>query len=141
MNSADWRIALMTPGRDAMGELYFQLVNSLAAGPSALAPNDLAARPALARRLAHPTGSEAPLMLVVDQFEELFTLSPPAQCDAFIQALSSMTDPADSLVRVVLAVRADYYATCAQTPWMAERITDNQVLVGPMSPDRAAPCD
>ena len=144
-HSADWRVALMTPGRDALAELFFQLARTpveAAAGGGAegngvgrIGPDDLTARPALARRLAHPTGSEPALVLCIDQFEELFTLSPPGQRQAFIDALSAMTDPADARVRVVLAVRADYYATCAQIPWLADRITENQVLVGPMTPD------
>jgi WD40 repeat protein/serine/threonine protein kinase len=132
------RIVVMTPGRDALAELYFQLVHALEQAPGAerpmLRPEDLSARPALARRLAHPSGSEPPLVLCIDQFEELFTLSPPSQRLPFIEALSAMTDPADSQVRIVLAVRADYYAACAQVPWLAERFTDNQVLVGPMNP-------
>lgn len=136
--SEAWRIGLMSPGRDAMAELYFQLAGALGprgdGGPPAIGPGDLAARPSLARRLAHPTGGEAPLVLVVDQFEELFTLNAASRRDAFVEALSAMADPVDSRVRIVLAVRADYYAHCAQVPWLAERITGNQVLVGPMSP-------
>lgn len=133
-NSAGWRISLMTPGRDALSELYFHLAQSMGGGSPAVGLDDVASHPALARRLAHPTGTEAPLVLVIDQFEELFTLSPPAQREPFIAALSAMTDPADAAVRVVIAVRADFYAACAQIPWLAERITENQVLVGPMTP-------
>src|SRR3546814_3377126 len=54
--------------------------------------------------------------------------SPPAQRQPFIEALSAMTDPADSQVRIVIAVRADFYAACAQEPWLAERFTDNQEI-------------
>ena len=43
-----------------------------------------------------------------------------------------MVDPADSQLRLVLAVRADFYGRCAQIGWLAEKITANQVLVGPM---------
>jgi WD40 repeat protein len=50
-----------------------------------------------------------------------------------IEALSAMTDPAHGSVRLVVAVRADFYAACAEIPWLAERITVNQVLVGPMT--------
>lgn len=131
--SEGWRIALMSPGRDAMAELYFQIVQATGAGTGPVGLDGIAARPSLARRLAHPAGTEPPLVLVVDQFEELFTLNPPAQRDAFLEALSAMADPADSRVKVVLAVRADFYANCAQDPWLAERISGNQVLVGPMS--------
>ena len=35
-------------------------------------------------------------------------------------------------MRVVLAIRADFYAASAAYPWLAERISSNQVLVGPM---------
>lgn len=132
--SAQWRIIMMTPGRDAMAELYFRLAQSLGGELPVVGASDLMASPSLARRLAHPTGDEPPLIICVDQFEELFTLGPTSQRDAFVDALASMTDPADSRVRVVIAVRADYYATCAQVPWLAERATENQVLVGPMSP-------
>ena len=48
-----------------------------------------------------------PLLLCIDQFEELFTLSPAALRSKFVAALSAMTDPADSRVRVVIAVRAE----------------------------------
>lgn len=131
--SAGWRTVLMTPGRDAMAELYFHLAMSLAAAPG-VSVADLMASPSLARRLAHPTGTEAPLAIVVDQFEELFTLNTEAQRSAFVEALAAMTDPADAKVRVILAMRADYYAASAQVPWLAARTSENQVLVGPMSP-------
>src|SRR3546814_10444660 len=77
--------------------------------------------------------SDLPLLLCIDQFEELFTLASEGQRQAFVTALSAMTDPADSKLRLVIAVRADFYAACAQMPWLAERITGNQVLVGPMT--------
>ena len=87
----------------------------------------------MARHLGGVNRSEHPLVLCIDQFEELFTLSPAALQTKFVTALSAMTDPADSTVRIVIAVRADFYAACAQIPWLAERITSNQVLVGPMT--------
>lgn len=127
------RFALMTPGRDALAELHFHLVGGVTRRARGEGPDRLAERPALARRLAHPEGTEPPLTLFIDQFEELFTLSPPDQAAPFVEALAAMTDPADSRVRLVLAVRADYYVACARFPWLADRITDNQVMVGPMS--------
>ena len=87
----------------------------------------------MARHLSWKDGIERPLVLCIDQFEELFTLATAKQRKQFISAISAMTDPADSKVRVVIAVRADFYGQCAQIPWLAERITHNQVLVGPMT--------
>ena len=132
LGSEDWRIALFTPGRDPLAELHYQVTRDLPVGTLTISIDDLQARPTMARHLGGGDGA-GPLLLCIDQFEELFTLAPAAQRNAFVAALSAMTDPADSQVRLVLAVRADFYAACAQVPWLAERITDNQVLVGPMT--------
>ena len=94
---------------------------------------DLMTRPSLARHLGQIEEAERPLVICIDQFEELFTLAPAVQRNKLIEALSAMTDPVHSSVRLVMAVRADFYAACAQIPWLAERITVNQVLVGPMT--------
>lgn len=134
MGSEDWHSVLMTPGRDPMAELHFQLGSLLPEGrkpPVSL--DDLVARPSLARHLGQMDGMDQPIVVCIDQFEELFTLAPAAQRNKLIEALSAMTDPAHSSVRIVIAVRADFYEACAQVPWLADRITDNQVLVGPMT--------
>jgi WD40 repeat protein/serine/threonine protein kinase len=134
MGSESWRIVLLTPGRDPMAELHFQLGRALPDGTRSSVPlEDLMVRPSLARHLGQADGADRPIIICIDQFEELFTLAPGAQKSKLIEALSAMTDPAHSSVRLVIAVRADFYATCAQVPWLAERITDNQVLVGPMT--------
>jgi WD40 repeat protein len=134
MGSESWRIVLFTPGRDPMAELYFQLTKALPEGVRPhLSLEELMQRPSLARHLSQMDEAERPIVICIDQFEELFTLAPAAQKSKLIEALSAMTDPAHSSVRLVIAVRADFYAACAQIPWLAERITVNQVLVGPMT--------
>ena len=131
--SDNWMIELFTPGRDPLAELYFQVTRHAPSGSAAVSLEDIIAHPTLARHLGGANRSRHPLLLCIDQFEELFTLAPAAHRSNFIAALSAMTDPADSTVRIVIAVRADFYAACAQIPWLADRITSNQVLVGPMT--------
>ena len=126
-DSEGWAVEVFTPGRDAMAELYYRL-----GGGPGIALADFAARPTLARQVAGSAGPGG-RVLVVDQFEELFTLNPPGEAARVAEALAALTDPADSAVRVVLAIRADFYAACASIPWLAEAITRNQVLVGPMT--------
>ncbi|WP_299625007.1 WD40 repeat domain-containing serine/threonine protein kinase [Pelagibius sp.] len=133
LGSESWRIALLTPGRDPLAELHHRVAASLPDGNPSVSIEDLLARPTMARHLGEAGDPQNPLLLCIDQFEELFTLAPETQRSAFITALSAMTDPADSTVRVVISVRADFYAACATVPWLAERITGNQVLVGPMT--------
>ena len=131
--SEKWRSTLLTPGHDPLAELHFQVSRTLPGGKSPVSLEDLLAHPTMARHLGWSNGSEQPLIICIDQFEELFTLASAAQRSKFIAALSAMTDPADSKVRIVIAIRADFYVACAQIPWLAERITVNQVLVGPMA--------
>ncbi|MFC3896076.1 helix-turn-helix domain-containing protein [Lentzea rhizosphaerae] len=68
------------------------------------------------------------LVLVIDQFEELFTLAGAAQRDWFIKALLSAP-------HVVIGVRADFYGHLSRHPELVEAIEGAQVLVGPMTPD------
>jgi WD40 repeat protein len=77
------------------------------------------------------------LVLVVDQFEEIFTL---CQHDTeradFIAMLLHATRHPDSHVRVVLGVRTDFYTHCARDAELVTALRDAQVLVGPMSPEQ-----
>jgi WD40 repeat protein/DNA-binding SARP family transcriptional activator len=77
------------------------------------------------------------LLVVVDQFEELFTVcSEPAERAAFLDELASAAAAdSDGRLLVVLALRADFYGACAGHPRLARLLGANQVLVGPMRPD------
>jgi WD40 repeat protein/class 3 adenylate cyclase len=72
-------------------------------------------------------------LLVVDQFEEVFTLCrDEAERSAFIEAL---LDAAERGLHVVIALRADFYGHCAAYPPLAAALEDRQALIGPMSED------
>ena len=75
-------------------------------------------------------------MLVVDQFEEVFTLCRDEhERTDFLDALVGLTEDSDPRVQVVVAVRADFYGRCAAHDRLARLVGANQVLVGPMQPD------
>jgi WD40 repeat protein len=78
------------------------------------------------------------IILVVDQFEELFTGTASDEDRAgFVDALTTAAaDPERACV--VLTIRADYYGHCAAYPRLAELLAANQVLVGPMAADELA---
>ena len=70
-------------------------------------------------------------LLVVDQFEELFTLCRDEQeRTAFIEAL---LDRAEGETRVIVALRADFYGHCAAYPRLASALEERHALVGPMT--------
>jgi DNA-binding SARP family transcriptional activator/WD40 repeat protein len=75
------------------------------------------------------------VVLVVDQFEELFTVCrDERERGAFVDALvHARSDGAPRVV--VLAVRADLYGRCATYPALSDLLGAHHVLVGPMRGD------
>ncbi|MGW4421020.1 nSTAND1 domain-containing NTPase [Streptosporangium sp. NPDC004631] len=95
--------------------------------PAAL---DIAVRTALA---AQP--GEIRALVVVDQFEEVFTLCADAdERGRFIDALLDASRGPGRRVTVVLGVRADFLAHLTQYPGLVDALDgEAQLLVGPMS--------
>ncbi|MEU2572432.1 WD40 repeat domain-containing protein [Streptomyces anulatus] len=86
-----------------------------------------------ADRLVPVPDTDADTWLIVDQFEELYTLgADPADRDAFIDRLVTATD-AGSRLRVVIAVRADFLGRCAEHPGLTAALQGATLLTGPMS--------
>jgi WD40 repeat protein/class 3 adenylate cyclase len=77
---------------------------------------------------------EGRLVLVVDQFEETFTLcAGEAERTDFVEALTGAAKRWPENVAVILAIRADYYGHCAPYPDLAEALAANHVLIGPLT--------
>ena len=132
-----WPVALFSPRSNPAAEFSYQLRR---AAEGAAGSGDVAGAVSTvvsteeARRLTDSIcGQSGGLLMVIDQFEELFTLSQRREQEAFIELLAAVVDPAASRVRAVMAMRADFYGICATFPWLARRITANQLLVWPMS--------
>lgn len=77
-----------------------------------------------------------PLVIVVDQFEEIFAPDiPEVQRQAFIDALCAACrkeNAIDPSALVVLGVRADFFGHCATYPQLVHAL-ERPVVVGPMS--------
>jgi hypothetical protein len=66
-----------------------------------------------------PAPSKA--LLLVDQFEELWTLAAEVERRSFVGALLGVAEGAGEACRVVLTMRRDYYNLCAQFPDLFRR--------------------
>jgi DNA-binding SARP family transcriptional activator/WD40 repeat protein len=76
------------------------------------------------------------VVLVVDQFEELFTACrDEGERAAFADALVRRRHGRGGDGLVVLALRADFYGRCAIYPALSRLLGSNHVLVGPMQRD------
>ncbi|MEZ4767870.1 MAG: AAA family ATPase [Caldilineales bacterium] len=73
-------------------------------------------------------------LLVIDQFEELFTLCRSAEeRRAFVDALMAAVSATPALLSLVIAVRADFYAQCGQYPALRQALAVHQAFIGPMN--------
>ncbi|MFI7635029.1 helix-turn-helix domain-containing protein [Nonomuraea sp. NPDC049400] len=85
------------------------------------------------RFLAGEGDSDA--LIVVDQFEEVFTLcQDQRERGQFIDLLLSARQE-QSRMKVVIAVRADFYGRCAEHRELTAALREANLLVGPMQPE------
>ena len=146
--SALWPCLLFTPARVPLDELAVRVARlagadaagmrrGLDADPAGFA---LTARQAAAAQPAAPAGDSGSsglarrLLLVVDQFEQLFVQCPDEkQRQAFIAALHAAATvrygpEQEPAALVVLGVRADFEARCADYPQLADAVQDRYLL-------------
>ncbi|WP_371791260.1 AAA family ATPase [Streptomyces sp. NBC_01471] len=85
-----------------------------------------------------PSSSPARPVIIVDQFEEAFTLCSDEQNRlAFIQLLHAVCTPAGpddpAPVLVVLGIRADFYEQCLGYPELADALQHRHMVLGPLT--------
>ncbi|MEU5875919.1 helix-turn-helix domain-containing protein [Spirillospora sp. NPDC047279] len=83
---------------------------------------------------AHPSYDAGDVsVLIIDQFEEVFTLCAEAERNAFLDRLSTAVTTGEGPA-VVMGVRADFYEKCVQHPGLVTAFRDSvHVPVGPMN--------
>lgn len=132
LSRQDRQIVLITPGTHPITELTAGLAS--AAGESARpVREEPAAEPGDAgrgvRRMAAAKPDEA-CLVIVDQFEEIFTLcQEESERSYFIECL---LHTAGRGARVVLGMRADFHARCREYPQLADALRDQRLLMEPM---------
>ena len=152
-----WPRIVMTPTKDPLTELAARLA-ALGGTDSFAVRDGLARHPEQAHlalwsavlavaashggELPASDGGAARLVLIVDQFEQVFTLNPDlggeADRQAFITALcSAAANPVgpgqEPPALVVIAVRGDFWDRCAAVPELVGALQDGQFVVGPMT--------
>jgi WD40 repeat protein len=135
--AAGWPAAVMTPGSRPLAELA-ELLAGLTGGSAGEIRDDLEIDPErihlMVRQVLAPEPAQVELLLMVDQFEEVFASGcDPAEPGRFIAALLAACGREDSRCRVVLGMRTDFYGRCAEHPALVSALSGAQVLVGAMS--------
>jgi len=139
--SAGWPIVVFRPGSNPLESLAIELARVGGSEPSAVAIKGLISGLAQDRTTLHLTARlalrEAPaarLVVLADQFEEIFTLcTDEALRRALIENLLHAAAVVGGPTLVLLTMRADFLGKCATYPDLAAALSDGQELVGPMT--------
>ncbi len=135
-----WRIAILHPGAAPMAALAEALGDSHALGDKfgADAPELLASSSMGLVRLVEQSdlGEGESLLVVVDQFEELFRFRNESQSKdggaeaaLFVRSLLAAVETFGAPVYVAITMRSDYIGDCAQFTGLTEALNRGQYLV------------
>ena len=113
--SSRWRVIRTTPDRFGLGDPFISL--AIAIEPNAFDSRKVSKEwrgGELLRRIksAERTTEAAPTLLIIDQFEELFTSINPAKVAPFIDQLLDLLS--DDSSRIILTIRSDFYDRCVE---------------------------
>lgn len=148
-----WRIAVMRPGGDPIGNLAAELAKD-----DVLPEAGAGLRPEEAEAVIDATlrggslgivdaarqgrlGQHEKLLIIVDQFEELFRFraaqenTTADEAAAFVKLLLEASLQRDLSIYVVLTMRSDFLGDCAQFQGLPEAINDGQYLIPRMTRD------
>jgi len=140
-DSGQWDIRILTPSAHPLDALAASLTrDSESVSAITTLRDDLAQHPnalSLVARRVLAQNDKNHLLLVIDQFEEVFT-----QCrqdderSAFIENLLHAIDPASPQpITILLTLRADFYSQLAFQDHLRELVSQNQEFIGAMSRD------
>ncbi len=139
--SQDWFVSTMVPGVDPYESLEAALLRVAVNPPSSLL-EQLRDGPrgifrGVRRCLVHDSDRA---LIVIDQFEELFTSGTPADAADFLDALAVAVEDPSSGLRLVATLRADFYDRPLSHPAFAPILIAGAVSVPPLAaPMRSMP--
>src|SRR3984957_7730304 len=143
-SSSRWPVAICRPGPDPLESLAVALSRAVNVGQGAPALAELIAEfqkneqtlELIARQSLPENAPDMRLVVVVDQFEEVFTLCRKEELrEALIRNLLYAAKVAQGQTLVILTMRADFYGKCAANADLAAAFSDHHILVGPMTDD------
>jgi len=150
-SGGQWRIADMRPGSDPIGNLARALDKKGVLRDSDLEEGQLSFTEALLRRSAlglceavrrAELPEDAKLLVLVDQFEELFraietvdTAEMSDDASAFVKLLLEASRQTELPIYIVLTMRSDFLGNCARFRDLPKAINEGQYLIPRMTRD------
>ncbi|HSE17114.1 MAG TPA: tetratricopeptide repeat protein [Pyrinomonadaceae bacterium] len=148
-----WRIAVMRPGGNPIGNLAAELAKKEVLSAAGMGLSDEEGEAIIEATLRSGSlgilnvarearlGEHEKLLIVVDQFEELFRFraakegSSVDEASAFVKLLLEAAQQRELSIYIVLTMRSDFLGDCAQFQGLPEAINDGQYLIPRMTRD------
>ncbi len=138
--SQDWPMVILRPGVDPLESLVAALGVARTAAEMSQEVREVRSSERALHQATRLRLRDAPpeqrLILLLDQFEEVFTLCRDEGARAALIAnllYAARAEQGQTLV--IITIRADFYGACAAYPHLAAALSDAQDLVGPMTVD------
>jgi basic membrane lipoprotein Med (substrate-binding protein (PBP1-ABC) superfamily)/DNA-binding SARP family transcriptional activator len=134
-DAPDLRITTMQPGSQPFAELETALTQLATSASGVTLTRLRASETALLESALQVLGADDRMLLVVDQFEELFTLADGEETQEFLAALVHAAGDSRRRVHVMVTMRADFYDRPLAAPQFGPLFAANVVNVVPMGPE------
>jgi WD40 repeat protein/class 3 adenylate cyclase len=136
LKKASTHVLVMTPTADPFAALAAALTRgSRTPGAAQRLSDQLHADPDVLVARLRGRSRSGRVVLVVDQFEELFTLChDPDERAGFIAMLMDHLPTKAATTAILVTLRADFYAQVAEYPALRAAVADHQLYIGPMEP-------
>lgn len=138
--SDQWRIVIFTPGENPLTTLATRLLPLFESNPPPLEEvissleKDPTILARLVKRLLGNSSSNNRLVLVIDQFEEVFTRASQYARETFLDALHYAVTVNRGQAMVIITLRADFFDRLSSYPAIAQLFeNDNMVIAAEMS--------
>jgi formylglycine-generating enzyme required for sulfatase activity len=142
--SDQWPVVICRPGSDPIANLAIELARKAGLELDKQTafmdrckdrmPQDRAALHESVQLILPPNDPDRRLVILVDQFEELFTICRDEKLrTAFVENLVHASQVPQGHTLVLLAMRADFYGKCATYSNLANALSERQQLIGPMT--------
>ncbi|MBL1175439.1 caspase family protein [Pantanalinema sp. GBBB05] len=148
--SSDWQIKLITPTEQPLKSLANAFINPSASAVDRaeqlrraeifLQDGGTGLSHLVRASLMSNAGNHSRLILIIDQFEEVFTLcqGPHAERDRhrFFNCLTTALREVGDRLSIVIVLRADFFSKCSLYNGLAEQIEQFLVMVTPLTYDQ-----
>lgn len=133
--SESWRTAIFTPGAQPLEALVTRIMPYLEADDTRTIERVIKniQDPDIVQQYVDDILEDAPadsrLLIVIDQFEEVFTRASVADAKAFIDALVKVVALPDIRIQFVVTMRADFFGSLSAYPRLAQLFEQQNMII------------